>query len=140
MMTICNRECKVQVHRLARVCTHSDLICTCTCTEAAAGPVTDRNQDPGSMTVRLASVASEPAANDRQLGPPKSRNRPYDNRPRSGPGRAARRPSPRENAVRVVLPDEPPRLTPGAAQALLRILIKAHDRLAAGGNPQGDAE
>jgi len=29
----------------------------------------------------------------------------------------------------VVLPDEPPRLTPGAATALLRILLKAHDQL-----------
>jgi hypothetical protein len=58
-------------------------------------------------------------------GPPKSSTRPYDNRPRSGPGRAARRTSPDANAVRVVLPDEPPRLTPGAATALLRILLKA---------------
>jgi hypothetical protein len=58
-------------------------------------------------------------------GPPKSINRPYDNRPRSGPGRAARRTSPDADAVRVVLPDEPPRLTPGAATALLRILLKA---------------
>ena len=57
--------------------------------------------------------------------PPKSANRPYDNRPRSGPGRAARRTSPDANAVRVVLPDELPRLTPGAAQVLLRILLKA---------------
>jgi hypothetical protein len=58
-------------------------------------------------------------------GPPKSSNRPYDNRPRSGPDRAARRTSPDTDAVRVVLPDEPPRLTPGAATALLRILLKA---------------
>ena len=58
-------------------------------------------------------------------GPPKSQNRPYDNRPRSGPVRAARRTSPDANAVRVVLPDGPPRLTPGAAHALLRILLKA---------------
>jgi hypothetical protein len=50
-------------------------------------------------------------------GPPKTQNRPYDNRPRSGPART--------DAVRVVLPDEPPRLTPGAARALLRILLKA---------------
>jgi hypothetical protein len=58
-------------------------------------------------------------------GPPKTQNRPYDNRPRSGPARAARRTPPGENAVRVVLPDEPPRLTPGAARALLRIILKA---------------
>lgn len=49
--------------------------------------------------------------------PPKTTNRPYDNRPRSGPARA--------DAVRVLPPDEPPRLTPGAARALLRILLKA---------------
>ena len=55
--------------------------------------------------------------------PHKSRTRPYDNRPRSGPCHAKR--STDTNAVRVVLPDEPPRLTPGAAQALLRILLKA---------------
>jgi len=37
----------------------------------------------------------------------------------------------------VILPAEPPRLTPEAAQALLRILIKAHDRLADTDNPHG---
>jgi hypothetical protein len=58
-------------------------------------------------------------------GPPKSANRSYDNRPRSGPGREARRTSPDTDAICVVLPDEPPRLTPGAATALLRILLKA---------------
>jgi hypothetical protein len=41
-------------------------------------------------------------------------------------------------AVRVILPDEPPRLTPGAAAALLRILIKAHDQIS--DNPTGGAE
>ncbi|WP_279575624.1 hypothetical protein [Actinomadura barringtoniae] len=30
--------------------------------------------------------------------------------------------------MRVVVPDEPPRLTPGAARALLRILLKADAR------------
>ncbi len=70
-------------------------------------------------------------------GPPKTRNRPYDNRPRSGRARAAR-PTQHEQAVRVILPDEPPQLTPGAAAALLRILLKAHDQLT--GNQQGAAE
>jgi hypothetical protein len=42
-------------------------------------------------------------------------------------------------AIRVILPDEPPPLTPEAARVLLRILLKAHDRLADNGNPQGDA-
>jgi hypothetical protein len=36
----------------------------------------------------------------------------------------------------VVLPDEPPRLTPGAAKALLRILIKANDQLDGTDNPE----
>lgn len=58
-------------------------------------------------------------------GPPKTQNRPYDNRPRSGPARTARRTSPDAAAIRVALPDEPPRLTPGAARALFRILLKA---------------
>ena len=43
-------------------------------------------------------------------GPLKTKPRPSDDRPSSGPGRAARRTPPDENAVRVVLPDEPPRL------------------------------
>jgi hypothetical protein len=41
--------------------------------------------------------------------------------------------------LRVILPAEPPRLNPAAARALLRILIKAHDRLADPDNPQGAA-
>ena len=70
--------------------------------------------------------------------PHKTTNRPYDNRPRSGPGRASR---PRSSeAIRVVLPDEPPRLTPGAARALLRILLKAHDQLNGTDNPSGAAQ
>jgi hypothetical protein len=70
-------------------------------------------------------------------GPPKTRKRPYDNRPKPGPGRTARRSSP-ENAVRVILPSEPPRLTPGAARALLRVLLKAHERLTSA-NPEDPA-
>ncbi len=72
--------------------------------------------------------------------PPKTKNRPYDSRPRPGPGRAARRTSPDTNAVRVVLPDGPPRLTPEAARVLLRILLKAHDRLADTDQHHGGAE
>ena len=34
----------------------------------------------------------------------------------------------RRQPVTVVLPPEPPRLTPGAARALLRILVKAHEK------------
>jgi hypothetical protein len=72
-------------------------------------------------------------------GPPKTKNRPYDNRPRSGPGEAKRCTPPAANAVRVVVPREPPRLTPGAAAALLRILLKACDQLD-DTNPHGDPE
>lgn len=63
-------------------------------------------------------------------GPPRSRSRPYDNRPRSGPKRAPG-PKPGGDRIAIQLPGEPPPLTPGAARALLRILIKAHARLAA---------
>ena len=69
--------------------------------------------------------------------PHKSRTRPYDNRPRSGPDHAKRSTDP--GTVRVVLPDELPRLTPEAARPLLRILLKAHDRLAATDNPKETA-
>jgi hypothetical protein len=69
----------------------------------------------------------------------KSRKRPYDNRPRTGQNPAKRRAPSKAQTVRVVLPAEPPHLTPEAARVLLRILLKAHDRLADNGNPQGDA-
>jgi len=69
--------------------------------------------------------------------PHKTTNRPYDNRPRPGHGRAKRRRSADTNAVRVVMPDEPPVLNPEAATVLLRILLKAYDRLADADNPHG---
>jgi hypothetical protein len=40
----------------------------------------------------------------------------------------------------VILPDEPPPLTPAAARVLLRILLKAHDRLADNDHPSGGPE
>ena len=44
-------------------------------------------------------------------------------------------------AVRVILPDGPPVLNPEAARVLLRILLKAHDRLADSDDAQrGGAE
>jgi hypothetical protein len=66
----------------------------------------------------------------------KSRKRPYDSRPRSGPDRTKRRKQTETDAIRVVLPDEPPHLTPGAAVPLLRILLKAYEEL----NDEGDAQ
>lgn len=50
---------------------------------------------------------------------------------------SATRDVPPAETIRVILPDEPPRLNPAAARALLRILIKAHDRLDNPDNPQG---
>jgi hypothetical protein len=60
-------------------------------------------------------------------GPPKSKSRPYDNRPGPGTGRVSRR-QPDDERVRLILPEEPPLLTPEAARALLRILAKARAR------------
>ena len=45
-MTIRNRECKVQVHALTRVCTYNGIISVCTCTKPAARSVTNRNHRP----------------------------------------------------------------------------------------------
>jgi hypothetical protein len=69
--------------------------------------------------------------------PHKPQNRPYDNRPGQGPANAKKRTPRTTDAIRVDLPDEPPTLTPEAAWALLRILIKARDRLKSTTNPQG---
>ena len=66
----------------------------------------------------------------------KSRKRPYDSRPRSGPDRSKRREQTETGEIRVVLPDEPPHLTPGAAVRLLRILLKAYEEM----NDDGDAQ
>jgi hypothetical protein len=38
---------------------------------------------------------------------------------------------PERQPINVVLPPEPPNLTPGAARALLRILVKAYEKQAA---------
>jgi hypothetical protein len=72
-------------------------------------------------------------------GPPKTRNRPYDNRPGSGRAPAKQRAPRKADAIRVDLPDELT-LTPEAAWALLRILIKARDRRNGTDNPQGAAQ
>jgi hypothetical protein len=82
---------------------------------AETSPKTTRPGHPGRTGMKKSACSA----------PPKSQNRPYDNRPSPGPAHTARRSSPEEDAVRVVFPGEPPRLIPGAAQALLRILLKA---------------
>jgi hypothetical protein len=43
----------------------------------------------------------------------------------------------RRQPIEVVLPPEPPRLTPGAARALLRILVKAAEKQAVDGDQSG---
>jgi hypothetical protein len=69
----------------------------------------------------------------------KTRNQPYDNRPGPRPAPAKRRTPRTTNAIRVDLPDELT-LTPEAAWALLRILVKARDRRNGTSNPQGAAQ
>jgi hypothetical protein len=70
-------------------------------------------------------------------GHPESKERLYNENAGSEPARSASL----AETLCVILPDEPPRLNPAAARALLRILIKAHDRLENPDNPQGiDAE
>lgn len=82
-------------------------------------------------------MSSRPEKKNARSAPHKTKNRPYDNRPRSGPDQAKRREPHRENALRVVTPDEPPQLNPEAAKVLLRILLKAYDQLNAADNPYG---
>jgi hypothetical protein len=104
-------------------------------TRRLSHPVVSSHSSRASARKRANTPAETNA--ETKPGPPKRRNRPYDNRPRSGPARATRRTPHDDEAVRVVLPDEPPHLTPGAAVALLRILVKAHDQLIA--SEQGTA-
>jgi hypothetical protein len=81
---------------------------------AATGSATARK----TLTGRLQKPCSSP---------PKSRPGAYPRRPGAGPGRTqAHRHGDSRRPVRVVLPDEPPTLTPAAARALLRVLLKAH--------------
>lgn len=52
-MTIRNRECKVQVHALTRVCTYGGVISSCTCTKGRRRSVTNRNHGtPRSRPIR----------------------------------------------------------------------------------------
>ena len=90
---------------------------------AARKPLTRRGQSPSSP-------------------PPKTRPEGYPRRPGAGPGRTrAHRHGDSRRPVRVILPDEPPTLTPAAARALLRVLLKAHaaqnDEQAATSGPEG---
>ena len=92
---------------------------------------------PSRASARKRANTGDETSTETNPGPPKTRNRPYDGRPRSGWGHTTR-PTPRgDAAIHVILPNEPPRLTPSAAAALLRILIKAHDRLTQADSEQG---
>ena len=81
-------------------------------------------------------MSSRPENKKACSAPRKSRNQPCDNRPRSGPAAAKQRTPRNTDAIRADLPDEPPTLTPEAAWALMRIFIKAFDRLNGTGNPK----
>lgn len=70
----------------------------------------------------------------------KSQKRPYASRPRSAPDQAKRPTPDKTETVRVILPAEPPPLTPAAARVLLRILLKAHDQLADNDHTSGGPE
>ena len=70
----------------------------------------------------------------------KSQTRPYDSRPRSARDQAKRRTPGTTETVRVILPAEPPPLTPEAARVMLRILLKAHDQLADSDHLSGGPE
>ena len=86
-------------------------------------------------------MSSRPEKKKACSGPPKRKTRPYDNRPRSGQAPAKPRASRKTDAIRVDLPADPPTFTPEAAWALLRILLKARDRIAPIDPAQGgDAE
>jgi hypothetical protein len=89
------------------------------------------------ITARTAAIyerhaARQCAASTRKpySDPHKRQPAAYDRRPGTALDRAARSTSQRTDdarKVRVILPDEPPRLTPAAARALLRILVRAAD-------------
>ena len=83
-------------------------------------------QPPGNGTARKPVTGRRQTPCSRH---PKSRPGTYPRRPGAGPGRTPRgtqRHGTSRRPVRVILPDEPPALTPAAARALLRILLKAH--------------
>jgi hypothetical protein len=70
-------------------------------------------------------MSSKKERENAHLGHPESKEKLYNENAECEPARSM---SPAET-IRVILPDEPPRLNPAAARALLRVLIKAHDRL-----------
>jgi len=89
-------------------------------------------EDGNGMPQRAGGMPSRPLTGKPHFPcshPPSRPSPAYDHRPAAGPGRASRRDrsrtADRQQEVRVILPDEPPMLTPAAARALLRVLLKA---------------
>jgi hypothetical protein len=64
---------------------------------------------------------------DRRSPPPKPAGTAYDHRPAAGPAARRARLAPAQE-VRVIVPDQPPPLTPAAARVLMRILLAAAGR------------
>lgn len=86
-------------------------------TPAATGTA-DRGTARKPLTLRQQTPCSPP---------PKSCPEAYPRRPGAGPGcTRTHRHGDSRRPIRVALPDEPPTLTPAAARALLRVLLKAH--------------
>jgi hypothetical protein len=108
---------------------HTDNPATATAPNPA-GPSTQETQpdsianpSTGTITAPLTGRSHKPCS-----PPPRSRPAAYDHSPAAGPGRAPRRAQRRleqTSKLRVALPREPPQLTPEAALALLRVLLKA---------------
>ena len=89
-----------------------------------AGPGIPPPAETGSAAARKSLT---PRRQTPSSPPPKTRPEGYPRRPGAGPGRTrAHRHGDSRRPVRVALPDEPPTLTPAAARALLRVLLKAH--------------
>lgn len=59
-MTIGNRECKVQVHALTRVCTYSRIISPCTCTKPEPRSVTNHNHRASRFAANWGVIVSDP--------------------------------------------------------------------------------
>ena len=102
--------------------------------------------DPGMPTPAATGTAGSGTARKPLTGklqkpcspPPKSRPEAYPRRPGAGPGRTrTHRHGDSRRPVRVILPDEPPTLTPAAARALLRVLLKAHAAQTADSGQEG---
>ena len=69
-MTIRNRECKVQVHVLTRVCTYRGIVSACTCTKSAPAA------SPTVITARMSTGKRASASNGTNDGTSTERRAP----------------------------------------------------------------